>query len=307
MQQPRLLHWCLLFLLSLLWGSAFYLIAVGLRGFPPLTLVDLRLAVGALALYPIMRWRGLTLPREPAWWLRFGLLSLAGNLLPFSLISWAETRIASAQAGLLMALMPITTLVLAHFFVSGETITPRRLSGVLLGLLGVTVLIGGNVVENMGDGQLLAQLAVLAATVGYAVNAVYTKTLPRIDNIVVATGTLAAGAVLLLPWALYLEQPWQHSPAPAPILATLALGTLSTGLATWIYFRLVADCGPAFLAVINYLIPAIAFAAGVILLGERAAVSQFLGLLLVCLGIALTQRRPSPVAAADRSPRGESV
>ncbi len=297
MQQPRLIHWCMLILLSVLWGSAFYLIAVGLRGFPPLTLVDLRLAVGAMALYLVMRWQGHTLPREPAWWLRFGLLSLIGNLIPFSLISWAETRIDSAQAGLLMALMPISTLVLAHFFVPGETITPRRFTGVLLGLAGVTVLIGGRVAKGMDDGQVLAQLAVLAATLAYAVNTVYAKNLPHIDTIVVATGTLVAGSILLLPFALYLERPWQLSPAVTPGLAVIALGVLSTGLATWIYFRLVSDCGPSFLAVINYLIPAIAFAAGVLLLGEQAAVSQFLGLILVCTGIALTQGRRPAVAS----------
>lgn len=289
----------MLILLSLLWGFAFYLIAVGLRGFPPLTLVDLRLAVGTAVLYLIMRWQGFTLPRAGAWWFRFGLLSLMGNLIPFSLISWAETHIESAQAGLLMALMPISTLVLAHFFVPGETITPRRFAGVLLGLVGVVVLIGGKAVKGMGDGQVLPQLAVLAATLAYAVNAVYTKTLPHIDTIVVATGTLMAGTVLLLPCALYLEQPWQLTPAPAPLLAILALGVLSTGLATWIFFRLVSDCGPAFLAIINYLIPAIAFAAGVILLGEQAAASQFLGLVFICVGIAMTQGRHARTPVMD--------
>ena len=108
MQTPAPRHWAMLAFLTVFWGLAFYLIAVGLRGLPPLTLVAVRLAVGAAALYPVMRWQGGRLPVEKAWWSRFALLALLGNLVPFSLISWAETRITSGQAGLLMALMPIS-------------------------------------------------------------------------------------------------------------------------------------------------------------------------------------------------------
>lgn len=302
MQQPRLVHWIMLMLLSIFWGFAFYLIAVGLRSFPPLTLVNLRLAVGALTLYLFMRWQGHSLPVEGGWWIRFGLLSLLGNLVPFSLISWAQTHIDSAQAGLLMALMPISTLVLAHFFVPGDVLTPRKVSGVMLGLAGVAVLIGGDALRGIGGGEVLAQSAVLVATLAYAVNAVYTKTLPPIETVVVATGTLIIGTLMLLPFSLYLERPWLLAPELTPLLATVALGVLSTGVATWIYFRVVSDCGPAFLSIINYIIPAIAFAAGVVLLGEQAAPSQFLGLIAICLGIALTQNRTRyPVVVTDET------
>ena len=292
MQAPRVTHWILLTALSLAWGFAFYLIAVGLESFPPLTIVNIRLAVGTATLYLIMRWQGHRLPREPAWWRRFAILTLLGNLFPFSLITWAETEISSAQAGLLMALMPISTMILSHFFVHDDALTPRRLLGVLLGFVGVLVLVGGNALRGMGGAALLAQVAVLAATLGYASNAVYTKRMPPIDTIVVATGSLGTGTLLLLPLTLYLEQSAWTAPSTAALGATLALGVVSTGLATWIYFRVAADCGPSFLSVINYIIPAIAFAAGVMFLGEAAQPSQFLGLLLVLGGIAMTQNRP---------------
>ncbi len=290
----------MLVFLSIFWGLAFYLIAVGLDSFPPLTLVTLRLAVGAFTLYLIVRWQGYSMSVHALWWVRFGLLSLLGNLIPFSLISWAETRIDSAQAGLLMALMPISTLVLAHFFVPGDVLTPRRMTGVLLGLGGVMVLIGGDALRGIGSGEILAQSAVVAATLAYAVNAVYTKTLPRIETAVVATGTLLVGALMLLPVALFLEKPWLVAPETGPVIATLALGVFSTGLATWVYFRVVSDCGPGFLSIINYIIPAIAFAAGVLLLGEAAAPSQFLGLVIICLGIGLTQGRAPHVSPGTR-------
>ena len=291
MQRPQLIHWTMLGFLSLAWGFAFYLIAVGLESFSPLTVVNIRLIVGAATLYMIMRWQGYSLPPPGRWWARFALLAISGNLIPFILISWAETRISSAQAGLLMALMPISTMVLSHFFVHGDALTPRRLGGVLLGFIGVSVLVGGDALSRMGGGTLIAQIAVLLATLAYATNAVYTKRMPAINTLVVATGSLIIGALMLLPFTLYIEQPSLAQASTQSLLATGLLGVVSTGLATWVFFRVVTDCGPAFLSIINYIIPAIAFAAGVLFLGEDAAPSQFLGLLFVLSGIAMTQNR----------------
>jgi len=291
MQPPQLKHWLLLFLLSLAWGFAFYLIAIALESFPPLTIVNIRLAVGAATLCMVMHWQGHRLPREAGWWWRFALLTILGNLIPFSLITWAETEISSSQAGLLMALMPISTMVLSHFFVHEDALTPRRLCGVMLGFGGVVVLVGGEALKGIGGSALLAQLAVLTATVAYASNTVYAKRLPPIDTVVVATGSLSAGTLLLLPFTLYLEHALWVAPSFNALAATLTLGIVSTGLATWTYFRVVTDCGPSFLSIINYIIPAIAFAAGVMFLGESAEPSQFAGLLLILAGIALTQNR----------------
>jgi len=291
MQRPQLIHWTMLGFLSLAWGFAFYLIAVGLESFSLLTVVNIRLIVGATTLYIIMRWQGYSLPPPGRWWARFALLAITGNLIPFILISWAETRISSAQAGLLMALMPISTMVLSHFFVHGDVLTPRRLVGVLLGFIGVSVLVGGDALSRIGGGTLIAQIAVLLATLAYAINAVYTKRMPAINTLVVATGSLIIGALMLLPFTLYIEQPSLTQASMQSLLATGLLGVVSTGLATWVFFRVVSDCGPAFLSIINYIIPAIAFAAGVLFLGEDAAPSQFLGLLFVLAGIAMTQNR----------------
>jgi drug/metabolite transporter (DMT)-like permease len=290
-QHPAPRHWLMLAYLSLFWGLAFYLIAVALRGFPPLTVVWLRLLVGAAALYPVMRWQGGRLPTDSVWWYRFALLSLCGNLLPFSLISWAQTRISSGQAGLLMALMPISTVLLAHVFVAHEQLTRRRLLGIGLGFVGVAVLVGADVLREFGGAHLLAQVAVLTATLSYAVNAVYTKRLPHIDTLEVATGSLIAGTVMLLPMVLLIDQPWLLRPPAEAWLASIGLGVFATGLATWVYFKVVSDCGPGFLSVINYLIPAIAFAAGVLFLNEPAHPNQFVGLVAICAGIALSQPR----------------
>jgi len=302
MQQPAPRHWLMLATLSLFWGLAFYQIAVALRGFPPLTVVWLRLAFGAFTVYLIMRWQGGKLPTEWQWWSRFGLLSLCGNLLPFSLISWAETTISSGQAGLLMALMPISTLILAHFFVEQETLTGRRALGVGLGFVGVAVLVGADTLLRLGGPALIAQLAVVAATLAYAINAVYTKRLPPFNTLVVSSGSLIAGSLMLLPLVMAVDRPWELEPNIDAWAASIALGVFATGLATWIYFKVVSDCGPGFLSIINYLIPVIAFASGVAFLGEPARVHQFLGIMVIFAGIALSQPRNQMNRAGDPDP-----
>jgi drug/metabolite transporter (DMT)-like permease len=277
--------------LCLAWGFAFLLIAIALPSFPPLTLVALRLGLGALILYLIMRWQGLALPTDRRWWLHFSLLSILGNLIPFTLISWAEVHITSGQAGLLMALMPISTMVLAHFFVAHEQLTPRRVLGIMAGFAGVVVLVGGDALAGLGGTSLVAQLAVIAATFAYAVNSVYTKRLPPINGLVAATGSLIVGTLIMLPFSVVLEQAWLLQPSAGAWLAAIALGLLSTGLATWVYFIVVSDCGPGFLSLCNYIIPALSFAAGALLLAEPVSGWQFLGLVVICGGIAVSQPR----------------
>ncbi|MBP6682853.1 MAG: DMT family transporter, partial [Halioglobus sp.] len=172
---PRPVDWLMLGFLCLAWGLAFLLTAVGLELFPPLTLVTVRLIIGAAVLYLIMRWQGYRLPREGHWWLRFAALTLLGNLIPFTLIPLAQQHIASGQAGLLMALVPISTMVLAHYFVAHERLTAQRVIGVTAGFVGVAILVGGDALAGFGGVGLSAQLAVIAATFSYAVNNVYSK------------------------------------------------------------------------------------------------------------------------------------
>ena len=288
---PRLKDWLLLLYLSTAWGLSFMMIALALQSFPPLTLVWGRLALGAMVVYSLMRWSGHRLPREWHWWLRFAMLSAIGNLLPFSLIAWGELYIPSSLAGILMALMPISVMILAHFFISTEPMTARKALGFSLGLLGVVVLIGVDVLSGLGGNTLLAQLAIVAATLSYAVNSILSKRLPAIPVLVVASGTLITGTVLLLPAALWVERPWTLTVDWTPAMALLALGLFATGLANWVYFTIIQRCGPSFLSMINYIIPVIAFVAGVGVLSEAAGWDRWLALVLILSGVAISQGR----------------
>ncbi|TGG94219.1 DMT family transporter [Natronospirillum operosum] len=285
------LDWILLLYLSLAWGLAFMLIALALPSFPPLTLVAVRLTLGALTLCIIMYSMGLRLPVERAWWARFATLALLGNVVPFSLISWGELYISSSLAGILMALMPINVMILAHFFIASEPMSPRKVVGFVMGFVGVLVLVGTEALSNLGGDAFWAQMAIIAATVFYSVTSIYTKRLPRLSVLVAGAGTLVAGSLLLWPVALVVDRPWTLEVTWGPLVAVVILGVFSSGLANWVYFTIVQRQGPSFLSMINYIIPVIAFAAGVGFLSEAASADRYIALVMILLGIAISQRR----------------
>lgn len=291
MQTPSLRHWILLAYLAISWGFAFYLIAIALSAFQPVTIVWGRLTLGALVMLGVLLWRGGRLPRQGRWWLRLLLLSITGNILPFTLIAWAERSVPSGEVGLLMALMPITILILGHYFLEHEPLTRLRLLGVTVGFAGVVTLLGEGLLDGGSGERLEGQLATVLATVCYAANGIFTKRLPAFDTVAISAGSLLMGSLLLLTPVL-LSQSWVvPTENPAAWLAVLALGVFATGLATWVYFTIVSEVGPGFMSTINYLIPALAFGVGVALLGEPAGWPQFAALGLILVGVWLIQPR----------------
>ena len=285
-------HWLLLAYLVFVWGFAFALIAVALESFHPVFIVWGRLSMGALVMWCVWRWRatGWTMGRE--WLPRLTVLSLTGNIIPFSLIAWAEQTVPSAEVGILMALMPIATLLLAHWLLEHEPLTWRRFCGVVAGFVGVALLVGEDLLVESTRGQLPGQLAALGATLSYAFNGVYAKRLPAADPVGLSLGSLLVGATLLFGPALFLQiDAVGLAPSAEAIGSLLVLGILATGAATWCYFVVVTERGPGFLSTINYLIPAVAFAAGTVFLAEPWGAEHLLALALILLGVALIQVR----------------
>jgi drug/metabolite transporter (DMT)-like permease len=148
-------NWSLLFALVAMWGSTYMFMKIGLATVAPATVVASRLVLGALVLYAVMRWRGLVLPPLGPRWLPLVALAILGNCLPFFLIAWGQQFIDSALAGILISIMPLATMVLAHFFVAGERITSARAAGFVVGFGGV-IDVGPAALTGLGT-QALAQ------------------------------------------------------------------------------------------------------------------------------------------------------
>jgi drug/metabolite transporter (DMT)-like permease len=284
-------HWLLLFALVAMWGSAFMMTGIAVRGFSPSALVAIRLVIAAALLGGMVLASGRRFPASRRFWL-FGLaIALAGNCIPFWLISFGQQRIDSSLAGILMGLMPLTTMVLAHFFVRGERLNATKAAGFLLGFGGLIVLVGPTALLQLrGEGsELWHQLAVLGGAICYAVNAILARHRPAADPLVAAAGVMLMGSLVMLPIG-GPAAPAELAAVPAgPLIAMLALAVIATGIATVVFLKLVTIAGPSFTSFINYLIPVWALLMGVVFLGERPGLRAFLALALILSGIGLSE------------------
>ena len=289
-----MLDWTLLAALVAMWGSSFMFIKLGVATVPTSTLVAARLILGALILLAVVYLRGARLPPFGKVWGYYTILALLGNCIPFTSITWGQQHTDSALAGILMAVMPLATMVLAHFFVKGEHMTRNRVIGFILGFAGIVVLMGPSAFDRVAGQSLatLSQLAILLGALCYAGNSVLTRILARGDDVLVAsTAMLLIASLIALPVALYVDKPWQIQSSATSLWAILWLGVGPTAIATVVYFKLIALAGPTFMSLVNYMSPAVAVFLGVALLDEKPGLHAYIALGLILLGIAVSQSR----------------
>ena len=286
-------EWGMLLALSVLWGGSFFFVGVAVEALPPLTIVALRVGLAALALNLAVLALGLRMPGGGRPWAAFLAMGLLNNAIPFSLIVWGQTHIASGLASILNATTPLFTVLIAHALTGDERMSAGRAAGAMVGFAGVTVMIGSDALTGLGA-DLLAQLAVLGAAVSYAFAAVFGRRFARIGvaPLIAATGQVTASALLLAPLALVVETPWTL-PAPAAHVwgAMAGLALLSTALAYVLYFRVLARAGATNLLIVTFLIPVSAIVLGAAVLGERLAPVHFAGVTLIGLGLGLIDGR----------------
>lgn len=289
---PRIANWSMLLALVAMWGSGYMFIKMGVETVPPTTLVACRILIGAFVLYAIMRARGLELPPVGARWWTLATLAIVGNCAPFLFITWGQQFIDSALAAILVATMPLATLVLAHFFVSGERMNARRATSFASGFLGIVVLTGPAALAGVGGsaGELIAQASVLAGALCYAANSVIARRAVSDDFIVASAAVMIVASIVMVPTALVIDRPWALSPSVKSVAAILWLGIGPTAIATIVYFRLIAAAGPTFMSLVNYLSPIVALVAGILILHEAPGPGAIAGLAFILTGIALSRR-----------------
>lgn len=288
----RTRDWGLLFLLSILWGGAFYFYKVlDDAGLPPLSIVLGRVGIAALALIPIVRMRGLGFPARARDWFPFFVMGLGNNAVPFLLISSGETQISSGLASILNATTPIFTAIVAHFATKDERFSAGRVVGIVLGFAGIVVLVGPDAVRGLNVTSL-AQLGCLGASISYALTVVYSKRFRGTSPLVVSTGQLIATTVLLLPFELLVDKPWTLAPlAPGTWLALLAMALLATSAAYIVYFTLVASAGAVNASAVTLLIPVIALILGGLFLHEQLTPFMLAGMALIFSGLIVLDGR----------------
>lgn len=283
-------NWLMLVALTFLWGTSFMFVSLSLESFSPVGVVAMRVSVGGIVLGAVMWAKRLQLPRDLKSWSILLLFGLLGNLLPFSFISFGQQSVSSGVTGLLMASMPLFTMVLAHYVLPSERLNTYKLIGFSLGILGVLIIMYPSL--QGANNTLFGIVLILLASISYGVNSVLVRLLPQFNPIIAGTGMLLTGSLIIVPVWLFQDMPWQREYHQAAVWSMIWLGVGPTSLATVLYFAVIKNAGPTFLSNINYVIPLVAYFAGALMLNEVVEWQSLAALGLILLGIGVTRLVP---------------
>lgn len=286
----RLINLALLLLIGFIWASAFGAIKVAVVETGPITLAAMRSSIAAVILLVLLRLKG------PIDWRigfahfpQFLIVGGIGSALPFMMIPWAELRIDSSLAGLLMSVGPLATLAGAWAFGLEDHFPMRRIFGILIGLCGA-LLIFADGFGALGTGHLIAQIVTLLASLCYVCGNLMVRRLSVIPPFTISTLAITLSAVLLWPAALIFETPAPMSWSVLSWQMVIWLGVMPTAFAFSIRYFLIARAGATFTSYVGYLVPGLALVIGALWLGETVTADKIAALLLILLGLILAQK-----------------
>ena len=273
--------------LILLWGTTFLFVKIALVEAPPMIVALARAALGAMVVLPYTLLLGHGLPQGLARWSASGLVGIFSLTIPLTLLCWAQLTVPSGVAGVYMAAIPLFILPLAHLFSPGESMTPRKLLGFLVGFCGVLLLVGPATVKQLGSTDAVAQFACLGASLSYACGSITIRRSPKMDPIALAAGSLIVGSILLVPFAW---SQWPQTNFSLNIWAVLLwIGAVATGFSMVLRVKVISTAGSVFMSVAGYFVPITALIVGAVFAGEVIEILDAIGCLLILGGVAFAQ------------------
>jgi drug/metabolite transporter (DMT)-like permease len=283
--------WAMLLLLSLLWGGSFFFISIVVTELPPLTIVLSRVGIAAITLWAILLIAGYEVPKSLRLWRSFFILGLLNNIIPFALIVWGQNHIGAGLASIINATTPLFTVLIAGAFLSDEYMTPKKVIGVLVGLLGVTVLIGPSSLLDIGSTMTIgtaAQLAIIGAAISYGFASVFGRRFKAmgVTPFNTAIGQVTSASIILLPLVFFIERPDQlPNPSVHVWLSILCLGMLCTALGYILFFRILSSSGATNVVLVTFLVPVSASFLSWLILDEQLHSRYFVGMAFIGLGL----------------------
>ena len=282
-------NWFLLILLSAIWGGAFTLNKIALDIYTPEVIVAGRLTVGSAFLIVLIYFIYKRFSFNLSQLNYYLFMSLVGIVIPFIAIINGQRNIDSAMAGILMATMPITTILLSHFFLADEKINQQKFIGFLISFFGVFILIYREdlFINNSFSKTLISQLQVILGSTLYSIAAIYGKKYKMTVPVSASTGTILFATFFMLIYLIFIDESNVSIPMLLVNYNILLLGILCTAIATIIYFQILQTAGASFLSIMNFLIPLWAILFGILILNDDFSWNYIFGLLIILSGIKL--------------------
>jgi drug/metabolite transporter (DMT)-like permease len=285
--------------LSVLWGSSFALIKIGVdAGVSPLWVALWRCLLGTIALLVVCAVQRVRLPRDRVTWGHAAVVAALLNAAPFALFAYGEQHVDSVLAGIINATTPLLTLVFVLMMVAEERLSGPRLAGLALGFLGVLVVLG--IWNGIAGGTVVGGVACLLATTCYGAGFAYTRRFfsHRPGGVTALSTVQIACATVQLAVVTAAVQEVPTWPGWYAAVALLVLGVLGTGIAYILNLNVIRHAGPTIASTVTYVIPLWSTAFGALLLGEPISWNTFAGAVLVIAGILVTRMKPRVPATA---------
>ena len=288
MREANNLDLTLLIFLGVIWGSSFFNIKIATYSYEPFTLALIRVFFASIPLVILCRYKKIKIEAFCKNWKWFALIGLCNIAIPFVLIAIGTAKINSYLAAILMSTTPLSGSILAHFFLKDEKLSFLKSIGVLIGFSGIILLFFDKVIIN--ENNIIYALITILGSTFYCIGGILTLKLKHKKNENVTTSTTLWSIIFLIPFSILIEKPWNLSPSIESTLALLYLGTIATGLAWLIRFRILTVNGLVFQTQVAYLIPIFGILFGYFLMDEIITWKVFLSLAIILLGIYIFKR-----------------
>lgn len=284
-------NWAILVVLAGSWSVSYLFNRIILTEVSVLTAALGRMGIAAVTLWLAVLILRERVPFEPRVWRGFIVLGFLNSALPPSLIlAGQDIGVNSGLAAIMIGATPLFSVFLASVMVQDERLTVGRVGGIVLGIAGLTVLIGPAAFEGFTD-TLAGQLLVVAAGLCYAIAAVYGRRFKGMSPLAISTGQLTCGTLILIPVVLAADTPWQYDPSLGVWASLLALGVLSTAGAYLLYFKLLASAGATNTLLVTLLVPIGAVVWGFVFYREPVTLEMVAGTGLIFLGLLVIDGR----------------
>jgi len=278
------IDWIIFLALGFIWGSSYLFIKLAVDDFGTFTLVSLRLLVGAALLWIVVRVAKQPLPRERRIYGHLLVMAIINITIPFLLITWAEASVESSLAAILTSPVPLFAIVLSAIFLTDEPIRVNGVVGLLVGFVGVVIVTSPGLTGDKSS--LTGMLAILGATFSYAAGAVYSRRNVRgLPPMIPAVFQVSFAAIIVTTLALVFEHPWTATPDAQAIFSILWLGTLGSGVAYLLVFRLFSHWGATRTTLVSYLLPVVGITLGYLVLDEPIDGRLIVGTALIIAGV----------------------
>ena len=288
----KTINYLLLLGIGIIWGSQFFFVDLVISSITPITLAAYKAILGTITLAVLHLFNGKK-ERQPAGqkvWSLFIWIAILEAVVPFILIGWGQQYINSSTASILLGTVPIFTLIFMKIAAPQEKLPLQKWVSIFIGFGGLCLLFGPTLSSLSFSGNVMGYLALVGASMSFALSLILIKRLPPISSILAMRNVLFVASVLLLPLAILFEEPFHIRLSWQQAIDVMILGVFQAGIVYMLYNTLIRRTNAAFASLTNYLVPLFGILLGTLILGDKVTWNSIAALVVIFISLAIGEK-----------------